>query len=678
MKYNKAKWQITLACAGLLFAGVSCQDKFDETTLKEAGKDVYMTITPADPSIAVGRDTLEMTCKVESMSGDLVTDAEITWSSEDENIARFIDGTNRLVGVRQGAGKTVRVRATLPNGRYATTNITVLKNVFSELGLFLNEKTLAGERLYLSPGGTLEFLAVVNPPYLLRDNTVSWDMGDSGISIEPIELKPKEGEDKRDQDRIDKLPEGGTWYKLSAGQAQIGEYTIHLRVGEVSQPVQVKVGPSLVATPNNVGELLYAFAFDNKEFKDQERSSVMNIKSRATVVAYAQMIPATQDAFDQIKEEVKWSIDGAAGIIESTTAEFDGDLFKFVANVMSGASVGSFKVSCTLHEKVVAQTITVKDYVKEPFESLLFLPETITDLSVGEKRRVRVRVLPRASTGVIISELIEAIKKDGIGSVVAYSTPGVLEVEEKDGDFSLKGLSTGKTDIIFTVRGQQFVWKDIQTIPTPRSLLIDNTTPNVVMVGDEVDWNVKLVMEGTDAPDWGRVVWSIVEGNSVSFAGKPSGERVRLRAVAQLPEGKTELTTNIKAQYGKSDKIHTREIKVVPLQKDVTLASALYDIPQSGVSPRKGEVILKQQDTSRGDLPVSINIGAQPLEEKTYDAAAVPVFVGWVNGLKKQAKSGTIAVQKVGTKYNIVLDLVLQVGDHKISVKGSVEGLQRL
>lgn len=690
MKYNKAKWLTAAACSLLLLAGFGCQDTFGvvdtfgETTLDKAGKDVYLTITPADASIAVGRDTLEMTCKVEDVDGARVKDAKITWSSEDESVARFVEGTNRLVGVRAGAGKTVLIKATLPNGRYATTKVTVLKNQLSNLSLFLNEKTLVGDIVYLPTGEFLDLLAVVTPDYLLKDNDVRWDVGESGITIEPIVLRPQEGGDERDQKKIDKLPKGGTWYKLNAGTAQNGEYTVHLRLGELSVPVRIKVGPALLSTTSNIGELLYKFAFDRKEFKLQDRATVMDITSKDIIEIYAEMQPATQEAFDLIKDEVKWTVEGNAGRLVSTSAEMVDDLFKFVANVETRDFEGEFKVSCHLQGKTVAQTVTVKHFAMQPFEELMFVPATISDLSVGEERRVRVRVQPRSSTSVIVAELREAIKKGGIASVVSYSNPGVLEVKENNGDFSLKGISTGKTDIIFTVRGKQFVWKDVQTIPKPRTLLFDNTTPNVVMVGDEVEWIVRLTMEGADQPDWARVAWSIIEGNAVSFVDRKSvGERVRLRAIATLPKGKDMVESNIRVQYAKSDKKEDRKIRVVPLQQSVAVSSSDYDLNDSGIVVSGGQISsvlapLKTVDANRvGLLPTGFYIDVEHLEEKAYDAATVPVHISWINGLKKQAKSGTIVIKKAGEKYDVTLDLTLVVGTHQFKVTGSIEGLQK-
>lgn len=670
MKQNISKWLVSTMVVGSVFGGYSCKD---DTTLDGAGKDIYMTISPENPSLVVGRDTVLMSCKVENVNGKLIKDAQVQWTSEDENIAKIIDG-NKLVPVATGAGKTVLVRATLSNGKYATTRATVLKRQLSGVDIFLTEKTPAGEKMYITPGADLEFLAIVSPSYLLKGNEVRWEAGGSGITVEPVVLKPK-ADDKtpNDQARIDKLPAGGAWYKMRTGSAPAGEHTVRMMIGDLSRDIKVKVGPSILASPNNVGELDYKIALD-REFKKVEGSSVMDVRSKAEVSVYVQMDPSTEEAFEQVKNDVAWTIDGAAGVIESVTSEKDGDLFKFTAHVASGVSEGTFKVSMTIQERTASQSVTVKNYAEQPFEGISFSPEQITDLSVGETRQVRLRVLPRSSTGVILQELIDK----GIENLVSYSTPGVVELQYSNGSFSLKGLSTGKTDITLTLRGKKSVWKDVQTIPSPVSLTIDDTTPNVIVAGDEVEWSVDLKMAGTDKPDWSKVVWSIKQGNSVSFATTPAvGQKVRLKAVEQLTDSKP-MATTILARYGKSDKMQERVVTVVPLPEAADLSTQLYNIDNSGieVSGKKINFILEAKGDSK--LPISFVIeDAAGLAEKTYDAASSPITVAWASGLSKRAQSGTIVVVKSGSKYTATFDLVLQFGKNQVKVTGSIEGLQK-
>lgn len=671
MKQNISKWLVSAMFVGSVFGGYACKD---DTTLDGAGKDIYLTISPENPSLTIGRDTVQLTCKVENVNGKLIKDATIKWSSDDESIAKIIDG-DRLVGVAEGAGKSVVIRATLPNGRYATTRASVLKRQLSGVGLFFTQKTAVGEKMYLSPGSDQEILAIVNPSYLLTDNEVKWDTAGSGIVIEPVVLKPMTDEKNRnDQDRIDKLPEGGAWYKVRTGNTPQGEYLVRMMIGSLSRELKIKIGPSVIASLNNVGELEYKMALD-REFKTLEGSSAMNVNSNEEIVVYAQVDPATDEALEQIKDDVLWTVDGGAGVIKSVAAEKDGDLFKFVAQVASGVSEGTFKVSCSLQERTVSKTLTVTNYAKQPFEGLSFSPEKITDLNVGEIRSVRLRVLPRSSTGVIMSEL----QKLGIANLVTYSKPGVVELVEDNGGFSLKGLSTGKTDIIITLRGKQIVWKDIQTIPSPLSLTIDDKTPNVIAIGDEVEWSVNLQMAGTDQPDWSRVLWTIKSGNAVSLVTNPAvGQKVRIKAVDQLASG-VPMESIVVARYGKSDKMQERKITVVPQPENMVLSSQLYNLENSGIEVSGKRIGFVLDPKGDDKSPVSVVIeDAAGLAEKTYDAASSPISIGWRTGLTKQAKSGTIVVTKAGSKYNATFDLVLQFGNSQVKITGSIEGLQKV
>lgn len=667
MKQNLNKWVAGLSGLVLASSLFSCKDK---QTLAGVGNDYYITITPSAPKLRAEVDTIAMTCAVRNVDGEDIKDAVVSWSSEDEKIVKVIDG-NKIVAVKGGEGKEVGIRASLQNGRYAKVTATVAKKGnASGITFFLNEVTPVKKHLYMPAGDKRDILLSVAPAALINEE-VEWSSEGDVFKVTKKTLDPE-----KDKDLIKELPQGAAWYVVEAKSVPLGIYTLDAKVAGKTESLSVKLGPTLkVAVVNK--EIQPQLGLD-PSFKSFEKSEAIDILTKHQVEVYADVTPNTQEALDQIKGDVIWEVSGGGGIIERTESVIDQTgKFKFVAHVASGSTEGNFKVSCTLQEATVGVIYSVINFKTIPFESISFAPSVITGFSVGEHLPIRLLVTPRSSTAVILGEL--DLEKD-----VTYSTPGIVELLGNDGVFSLKALATGTTDMTITLRGKSFTLKNITTLASPKSLSIDNSTPNVLMVGDEVDWRAKLLMEGSDKPDWTKVHWSIDKNVPLEFVSKnPVGEVVRLKAL-DLP-GSEPVKVEVRAQYGKSDRMDKREMTIVPVQPSATLSNEMYEAKQSGIRFSGGlyDVVLKAKDAKQS-IPSNFRIkvaGSDKFEEGTYSVGnGIEIAVRWSigGGLIKQAESGSISIEKDGSKYKIVVnDLTLDVAGKKIKFTGSVMGLAR-
>lgn len=668
MKRNLNKWVAGLSGLVLASSLFSCKDK---QTLAGVGNDYYITITPSAPKLRAELDTIAMTCAVRNVDGEDIKDAVVSWSSEDEKIVKVIEG-NKIVAVKGGEGKEVAIRASLQNGRYAKVTATVTKKAnASGITFFLNEITPVKKYFYMPAGEKRDLLLAVTPAALIAEEEIEWSSQDDVFKVTKKVLDPE-----KDSDIIKDLPQGAAWYVVEAKPVPLGVYTLNVKLAGKTQSLSVKLGPTLKAAVVNK-EIQPQLGLD-PSFKSFEKSEAIDILTKHQVEVYADVTPNTQEALDQIKGDVVWEVSGGGGIIEQTESSIDpSGKFKFVAHVASGSTEGNFKVSCTLQEATVGVIFSVLNFKTIPFEGISFAPSVITGFSVGEHLPIRLLVTPRSSTAVILGEL--DLEKD-----VTYSTPGIVELQGNDGVFSLRALATGTTDMTITLRGKSFTLKNITTLASPKSLSIDNSTPNVLMVGDEVDWRAKLLMEGADKPDWTKVHWSIDKNVPLEFVTKnPVGEVVRLKAL-DLPSNQP-VKVEVRAQYGKSDRMDKREMTIVPVQPSATLSNEMYETKQSGIRYSGGlyDIVLKAKDAQQS-IPANFRVkvaGSDKFEEGVYTVGnGTEISVRWSigGGLIKQAESGSISIEKDGSKYKIVVnDLTLDVAGKKIKFTGTVTGLAR-
>ncbi len=643
------------AAATLLIGGLaSCKDsvKLDDA---EA---VYITITPQTPYLTVAGDTITLSATVKNLDGEAIEDAVITWSIDDESVARFVEGTPRIYAVKGGEGKSTKIRATLQNGKYATTNVSVNKLSSATLTAMLTNTQAASDTIYVATGANTDLLVVTRPEKLLEAYTPEiLEVDESLFTIGKRALDPE-----ADKAVIEATPKGGIWYTIRPVPGKTGTHTFKYKVGSNVLPIVVKVGTRV----NDDSNATYGVAL-NAGMSEAELSKTVNLGHKETVTVYVKATPATEEAFNEIKNDLVWKLAGAGGTITATSAEYTADAFLFKADVTAGAIPGEFSVSATIQGKTARQSYRVEDFASKPFTGLTFGRITEMELQTGEQKPLTLVVNPRASQAAILSD---------INSMVKFSKPDIAEFINDNGVYQLRGLAAGQTNFIVTVRGQEFALP-ITVVAAPTAVTIDNTTPVGVMAGDVVDWSAVVTMAGTDQPTYSFLTWSTSDATVAGINGSATGQKVQLIG-KEVTEPKT---VTVKADYrGKS---MTRELTVYPVQPNAEFANDKIDVAQSGLLYNSTKLEFVLSALSGHVLPSPINVKPKSgsiafTPGSTYNAADYNIDVNWKT-LSKHATSGTIKVTE-GTeagKINITFDLTLKLHSGKeVRVTGTLTNLQ--
>lgn len=137
----------------LLFI-VGCKE---DNTL-DGAEEVYIEISPKDGYIMLG-DTVSLKAVVSNVSGDVI-DTPVKWSVDDDRVLKLENGN--ITAIEGAQGKTTNVRATLQNGKYAISKMTVTNHIVDGVGALVDTYYS-----YNNDFDTIWF--VVNPKNLLLD-----------------------------------------------------------------------------------------------------------------------------------------------------------------------------------------------------------------------------------------------------------------------------------------------------------------------------------------------------------------------------------------------------------------------------------------------------------------------------------------------------------------------------
>lgn len=650
----------------LLIAGglASCQD---ELKLADA-EAVYITITPENPYLTIAQDTIEMSATVKNLDGKAISDAEIKWSSDDETVVKFLEGTTKLVAVRGGEGKSTLVRATLQNGKAATMKVSVSKVSAGAITPMLDPKTPMGDTLYVATGATMDFLVVTRPAQLLKVYTPEI----TGIDEAQFTIAPRVLDPKVDSALIADTPAGGIWYTVRPGASRGKPTTIAYTVGSNSLSLPVKIGTRVADDTNQY----YGVAL-NPGMSEAELSRTVNIGQEGEVIVYVKATPSTEEAFNEIKNDLVWKTAGSGGVITETSSEYKDGTFLFKAKVKAGMVEGEFSVSATIQGKTARQSFRVENFANKPFTSLTFGKITTMELQTGEQKPLTLAVNPRSSQSAILAD---------VNNMVSFSTAGIAEFINDNGVYQLRGLAAGETELIVKVtaldadkvnRRTQTFRLPIKVVAAPRSIKIDDTTPVGVMVGDVVTWSAVVEMAGTDAPNYSLLKWSSANPNAATISGSATGRTVQLLGKAEASE------ITIEADYRGLKK--DRKLTVYPVQPNAEFANAKIDASQSGMLYGSSALDFVLLSSAGNKLPNNIVIKPKSgtishAPGKTYDASNYDIKVVW-GSLDKLATSGTVAIAAGSSsdKINVTFNLTLALASgHQIKVTGTLTDLQTM
>ena len=150
-----------------VFFGVTIFSACEEEATLDGATEVYITLNPTDISLRIG-DTVKISAKVTNVSGKIIN-TPISWSLADETVAKLL-GDSAIVAVNGGQEKKTTLKATLENGKYAITTVSVLRNLPEGVTCVANDSTMpemTSKQSYNIPHDSVMF--AVSPKTLLYD-----------------------------------------------------------------------------------------------------------------------------------------------------------------------------------------------------------------------------------------------------------------------------------------------------------------------------------------------------------------------------------------------------------------------------------------------------------------------------------------------------------------------------
>lgn len=547
------------AIAGLAAITTGCSE--DDTL--DGAKEVYITLNPSAVTLCVG-DTVSVSAAVTNLSGKTIN-TPVAWSVDDESVAEVIlrpDSeieNDYVVVAKEGAqNKTTKLRATLTNGRYAVTTVTVTNH--SGEGVIPAVET---KRVY-RPGiaevtDTCWF--TVQPFAIVKDFTPTFELKkiDGEAELHPTD-KPV---------YIDE--ETGRVGVVYYCDRSYGTYNVILTVGgngdTKSGSTEVVVGPGIkvgmwdkdttlgMSAPS--GNQSYGFNYEVRK--------TVNINTDVKVYARLMVEGGRPEDIANARGCYKWEVESGNSLLITGMDEEDNIYgYDCVLSLRSGITPGENVINFCSPDTlapVMKAYITVLDFDKDfPVNDIVVTSETqdVNNLVVtsGANLELQVKTDPITSIAYHRPE-------------VTVADPSILEFASYEGTLLvLRGKKPGKTKVTLT---SMQVTKSIEVTVNEDVVGMDWTKGNDQLpVGQQDTYTVKVRTASGEA--WtGAVKWTSSNSSVLTVSG--NGENATVKAVAG---GKATLTAEVTTAAGKTTKI-SREITVKDVEDIIVDATTLRD-----------------------------------------------------------------------------------------------------
>ncbi|MCM1110665.1 MAG: hypothetical protein NC336_05615 [Clostridium sp.] len=513
--YSKSLMAAAIIAAGLGGLTTSCSE--DDTL--EGANAIYIEMEPTEITLCLG-DTVGFGARVTNESGHLIN-TPVTWSVDDENIARIVDDS-LLVTVDGAQGKSTKLRATLKNGKYGIATVSVVNNIPQDIAVLDTAgNVMTSQKSYDILHDSVVF--TVKPVELLCDYEPTYEI--SGEGLTPYEPQPL---------YVDK--QAGTVAVHYGAARKAGEGQISVTIGSGTSAktgtIQINMFPPIEGAtfygPDYAGmdyigtrpplhtlEQYYATTY----------SRIMDVNQVDTVRV---AVNVQTGAFEDIEEAYKickWkAISGNSVLVSALYNDYvDGSGFDAVLVVRSGISEGETEFQFTTPRDTLAATYTVYDYVNTfPVDEIL-CDSTEINLISGKFCIITTSVVPMSSYGYH-------------KPVVTAADPEIVRVGEYEGNtIAITGLKAGDTYLTLTSNGKTL------TIPVHvaegiKSISITGGKRNL-FVGEEAVWTVNVTTP-TGAPNIYPLDW--VSSDSC-VAAKADPTDLSLGIVKGVTEGSAKI-----------------------------------------------------------------------------------------------------------------------------------------
>lgn len=470
----------------------------EEATLDGADA-VYLELQPTDIYLRLG-DTVKVTPRVTNVNGDEIP-TQVALSVDDETVAKIL-GDTAVVAVNGGQGKGTKLRAALVNGKYAVTNVNVIKN--TPLGLYpINElgDTVSSIKSWGVPHAKIDF--AINPIELLDDYSIE----DGTIKAELDGLEPCT--------IIDESYNG----ELITIDRKHGIVTVHFTSPKVAGTGKVKLtigegGTAMTATMDVIMQPAFQFASFYGETAGPDIAAMPYLNGRPSLGTLTMYIASKCDKVidinsedevrvamnieggteENIREAVKcykWNMTkgGALLTVRDDYEIVSGHGFDAILGVRSGVQTGEVVYECETPcvttedpDKTLTLTLTYnvvnikKDY---PIREITLDNDNVT-LDMNATHIVKMSVVPMASY---------AYQKVSVEA----ADPTIVRLMDFEGyDLPIQGLKPGTTTVTFSAYNDTQLVTKVMTVTVNDpvgSVVIDNNVGDTyIFAGGATTW----------------------------------------------------------------------------------------------------------------------------------------------------------------------------------------------
>ena len=695
------------AAIAVATASYSCKE---EATL--AGADaVYITMADTDINLLVG-DTLRLSATVQNASGDEIV-TPITWSSSDESVCKIIDiveyeyeanpnykapedagspeegeetpaeedsepefivvGETHYVGlvaVPGAQGKNTTIKATLENGMYAATTVTVNRNKLAgAISVYSSEAYGEGDwrhefRHAFNKSTFIDQLNDtiwfrVDPIQLVDDYNISYDVTLTEVAAngaDPEEQNFKFPENPIAIDREDNAVGVVFTAPRLAGKAQV-TLTLSIDEGGVAESEsctnEILICPKISAGLAYVegGEKIYPLYEEESPSnpKPKQSSAALDINSSHLVEVCMGIRSGREDDINLAIAAEKagyfaWNVDGNAVIVEDQDVTLykcdidyeDESELKYVSGyitylkVKSGTRAGKVRAIFSIPGQDFVCDIDVIDFKKDyPVEEII--------IKVGEEEvgDTYVTDLSKKALSFAVTTIPDASFSFHIPTVVS-SNNDVLEPTGRDGNnftFAVKGMGTAK----LTFKSLETVREVTVTVNDAIEMITLPEKPVSMFIGDKIELTATVKMF-SGATSNQAVEFTSTNTAVATVALKDGANNIGVVTAIEL--GETEV-------YATCGNVRSNSVKVTVVEiSDVTVTGG------SGVG-------------RNGTLTLNLNVDTERI---TVTLPTIDANYGHYAGNNANVKIGDITTENCS--YDFMLN---KIDERQVTIDGYVQ-----
>jgi hypothetical protein len=539
----------------------SCSE--DDTL--DGAKEVYIEITPSEISLAVG-DTLQVSARVTNLSGKTIN-TPIEWSIDATDIAqvetRETDGATVVTAIEGAQGKTTKLRATLLNGKYAVSTVTITTH--SPQSVVPEQESTRMYRISDAlESDTVWFF--VEPYSIINDFTPSFAIAKTeGYEDAPATLDATDAPLVYDPD----LHRVGVAVYPSRSH---GSFDVSLTVGgagetatgtcTVSISPSVKVGmwdPDISGMTAPTGDQFYGFNYEVRKTVD--------VNTEVKIYARVLVDGGRSQDIENARGCYSWEVESGNNTLIVGQDEVDNEYgYDAVLTLRTGISSGE-TVICFNSPDTAATTmkayITVKNFDKDyPVNDIVVTPTasgmTLDNLSVtvGGNLELTVSTDPLTSLAYHRPE-------------VSVADPSVLSYESYEGTLMLfRGLKPGTTKVTLT---SMSITKTLNvTVTDEVSEILWASAPTSMAAGQSETFQVKVRTASGSTSSY-PVTWKSSDTSVLTVTPASDSSKATVKA---LKDGTATITATVTGA-GKTLSI-SQTVNVVSGYADINVSDCGY------------------------------------------------------------------------------------------------------